>query len=1474
MKSIFGVELNEKSSCGVGFVVNRKNQYSHEIVSDALHALGCVEHRGACASDQLTSDGAGIMTEIPFELLGYERGTVAVASIFITKDMEMQRKLLNIFESTFSFYDMDILSYRTVPVNPAILGEQALKTMPDIIQAIIKRPTYCNTDTSFNKLLYTAIRTTFTKQKKLASTPQFFLPSLSVNTIVYKALTKSDDLEKFYPDLQNPRFKSRFAMFHRRFSTNTVTSWDKAQPFRLIAHNGEINTIDGNRSWAYSREKSMGLPRNEVITHEGISDSGTLNEMAEALMYRSSLPHIEDAIALMIPPSDNKNLFYKFWSRVMEPWDGPALITYSDGEIIGARLDRNGFRPCRWTETEERFYLSSEAGSFNIAEENIIAKGALGAGRCVNVGLNIGDIVFKDPSESRENYNVNFDTRLYKLGYAKPKSKDYDSNKKFLFNYTEEIVNKILIPMINEGKEAIGSMGDTARPAILSDEVRSFFDYFYQNFAQVTNPPLDYLREKMVTELSVYVGSRPNIFAKKELIPPPVGLELSSPILSLGQLEHISNLGKDENSDTGINSETIDITFKRQYGVVDFNSQLDNIAKKTIDAVKDGVSIIILSDRNADWENLPIPVLVILRHIIIALDKAGVRLKVSIIVDSGQIYTTHHMATIVGFGASAVCPYLTLQFARYDSINSVSKLDAEEKEKNLIKAFESGLLKVMSKVGISVVRSYQSSKLYTIVGLDKEFSQIYFRGVPSLIGGLGLNEIVENIIEQGKISEKALTENKLIHNFQFREFNKGTMGEKHSMTAPRSKIVHKMLDNPKNMELYNEYLKSFESDSPINIRHLLDLKKSENPILLSEIVPVSEILKTFGSGAMSFGAISAESQRDIILAMRETDGRSNSGEGGENPYYYTDGITSRIKQIASARFGVTANYLISSDEFQIKVAQGAKPGEGGQLMAIKVNEDIAKARHSMTNVDLISPPPLHDIYSIEDLKELIYELKQLKPDSKVSVKLVSGANIGTISIGVAKAGADIIHISGGDGGTGAATLSSMKHTGLPFEFGLIEVHNALIENNLRDKIVLRTDGGLHTGKDVVMAALMGANEYDFGKLLLIAEGCVMARVCEKNTCPAGIATHDPKFKARYKGNKDKIVTLLNYIAEDVRNHLSLLGFNSLEEIVGRNDLLKVNSKHLDLINKKKLDLSFVIRDSKKFDNSHSPAFFEGINVLNQKIVSDTIIAIENNINVNLEYDITTKDRGIISTLAGKLANRNHINHLNNLDKSNGKKYSPFTSDINIIFRGSAGQGFGVFMVTGINLNLFGEANDSVCKSMSGGKVTILPSLKAKFKSEKNVIIGNCALYGATAGTLYVSGIAGDRFAVRNSGAITVVEGTGLHTCEYMTNGTVIVLGNTGKNLGSGMTGGKIYLFGEAEESVNTEYITKYPIDKDDYLELKEIIEDYYKETNSNIALSIINYWDDLKNRFKKYLPINVVKNLEKVKISLEQDFKD
>lgn len=1462
----------EKSSCGVGFVASLKQEFSHQTLQKTLRALRCQEHRGGCSIDQLTGDGSGIMVDIPFDLLGYTHGSVAVACIFAPKNPEDRRKSLAVFESTFEFFNLKVLAYREVPVNESILGEEAAERLPYILQVVIERPDHCTTNASFDKLLYTAKQLTRTKQRQ-RQIPEVFFVSLSANTIVYKGLVTANVLDKFYLDLQNPDFKTRFGMFHRRFSTNTTSSWDKVQPFRMISHNGEFNTIKGNRSWAISREKAMGLFEGELIMPQGVSDSGSLNEMFEALKYRSSIPYLREVMAILMPPA-KRNAFYDFWGRAMEPWDGPALVTYANGRSIGARLDRNGFRPCRWALTDDMFYLSSEAGSFHLNEAEIKRKGTLEAGTGVNVDLRNGELLFVDPSESQDNLDVQFDKRTFRFDYrdAEQEESEYLA-KKFIFNYTQEDFSKLLIPMILNGKEAIGSMGDTARMAVFSDEPRSLFDYFYHNFAQVTNPPLDYLRERTVTDLTTYLGFRPNIFAKKELIPAPVAFELKSPVLSLGQMEKLFELtAVQPDSDHRLFAQEYDMTFNRDFGRVGMESKLDEICKHIKKDVKQGTSIVILSDRDASYNNPAIPSVLALGYVARYMRDSGMRLKFSIVIHSGEIRTTHQIATIIGLGATAVCPYLALEVARFEEDKKLNKLSSEEKERNLVKAYENGLLKIMSKMGISVVRSYQSSQLLTTVGLDADLITDLFRGVTPLLSGIGMEEICNDVLKNTQKSQKAQESGKVINTYQFKEHSRNKEGEKHSMTNTRSKIIHELVRkeglNLEDMELYDAYLKAGYEDEPVNIRHLLQFKQSDVSV---EVQPKEEILKTFGSGAMSFGAISAEAQRDIFEAMEVIGGRSNSGEGGENPYYYEQGITAYSKQIASGRFGVNALYLVSGNEVQIKIAQGAKPGEGGQLMGIKVGEHIAKARNSLVGVDLISPPPMHDIYSIEDLKQLIFELKQLKPHLKVNVKLVAGSGIGTIAVGVAKAGADVIHISGGDGGTGAATLSSMKHAGLPWEFGLVEVHRALLMNGLRHTVQLRTDGGLHTGKDVVMAAILGAEQFDFGKLLLIAQGCVMARVCEKNTCPTGIATHNPRFKAKYKGTTEHIVKTLQYLAEDVRRHLAYLGVASLSEVLGRTDLLQIHEAHQDLVKAKKLDLGFILDTQTAYQAAEERGeqpFFDGIDILNEQILADCQEALCTNKSLDLEYPIEVTNRAILATLNGAIALQQHHHFVQQFQKKSEKAIQPYSENLQITFRGSAGQGFGAFLVKNLNVRLLGEANDSVCKSMSGGKVVIVPPQEATFQPHENVIIGNVALYGATGGTLYVNGLAGDRFAVRNSGATAIVEGTGLHACEYMTRGKVIVLGETSENIGGGMTGGEVILFGNPKEKINSEYLALQDMNTSEKEALKALLEDYVAETNSPKAALILEGWQLLHKKFYRYRPINLI---EKEKQATEKE---
>ena len=1542
MQNKFKYTGSEHSACGVGFVASRKGRYSHENLKQGLNALRCVEHRGACAADGLSGDGAGVMTDIPFDLFGYEEDTVAVATLFVQSEPGVKRAALHILESTFAMFGLDLLEYRDVPVRTEVLGEAARESLPGIMHAFIRRPERARTMLSFDKRLYTAKQLTRTRLSEKGLEDALFFTSLSAKTIVYKALTQSAALESFYPDLQNSKFKTRFCLFHRRFSTNTTSSWDKAQPFRLIGHNGEINTIAGNRSWAKSREKMIGVEKNEILTREGISDSGSFNEMVESLRYRSSIPNVEDILAICMPPATRDNKYYEFWGRAMEPWDGPALITYANGYTIGARLDRNGFRPCRWMRTADHFFLSSEAGTFLADAGEIQAKGTLFAGRGVTVDLSSGEVFFRDPSSSRENYDAPFDARVYPVPEQIEAISERLDDRRVYFGMTEEDLESVILPMAATGKEPIGSMGDTARLAVLSSEPRSFFDFFYQHFSQVTNPPLDYLREKIVTDLTVHLGKKPNIFEPKELIPPAPAYELQSPFLSLAQMDFLMRGAEDsgatgsgatgsgaKDSKTGrLIPHCIETTFQRSHGVVGFRARLQHIGEEAIRAVRAGHTILILSDRNTGPETVPLPSLLALRRVVNALNDEGLKLNAAVVVDTGEVMSTHHAAALIGFGAQAVCPWLALDTARYEEHRSLATLDADTRERNLLRALDSGLLKVMAKSGISVVRSYQSAKLFSAIGLGPGLMEEYFPGTQSPVGGLELDQIAERAVERtvensfasaveragggaeagaganagggGKAGVPATNGALMDHgsdadfasmreekslsapwvpakSYLFKDHPKGKTGEKHSMGVARSKLIHNLVWESgldlTDMSLFDAFLKLGAESEPVALRHLFVPKDPEGTtVALSEVAPLSSILKTFGSGAMSFGAISAEAQRDIFLAMREIGGRSNSGEGGENPYYFTDGIGASVKQIASGRFGVTAEYLVTGDEIQIKICQGAKPGEGGQLMGIKVDEAIARARFATPGFDLISPPPLHDIYSIEDLKQLIHDLKQVHPAGKVSVKLVSGVNIGTIAVGVAKAGADIIQISGGEGGTGAASLSSMKHAGLPWEIGLVEAHQALAENGLRSRVILRTDGGLSSGRDLVVASILGAEEFDFGKLLLIAEGCIMARICEKNTCPRGIATHDPKFKAKYKGTKDHVVKLLTFLAEDVRRTLASIGRRSLEEVCGDTRLLAVHDAHLDRIAALNLDLRHFLdapvhlKDYKRpedidasLEDSHSrPEDIDAhpgvvfdplahpINPINQRILEDFEVTMadvqaQNESQFKAEYDLANTDRSVGATLYGALAVRKDWAQVH----------------VHLAFRGSAGQSFSVFQTGNVSVRLTGEANDSVCKSMHSGKTVIVPPEGVLYRPEENAIIGNCALYGATGGMLYVYGQAGDRFAVRNSGATAVVEGTGLHACEYMTNGMVVILGETSENVGAGMTGGVLYLAEDPGERINREYLAEDGLTEEDWTSLRLILEDYGRETGSARVAEWGLDWERVRVRMKKFVPVSV-----------------
>lgn len=1442
----------ERDGCGVGFVASLDAQPRHEHLQYGLHGLARVEHRGGVLADGKTGDGAGIMAEIPFELLGHDAASVAVATQFTSLDASGRRRADEILEATFATFHLKVIDRREVPIETSVLGRQARATLPRITQLFIAWPEFCRTKSAFDARLYAAKQALRTQLCKAGFINQNYMVSLSTSTVVYKALVQARHLADFYPDLRNPAFKTRFCLFHRRFSTNTSTGWDKAQPFRMIAHNGEINTIACNRAWGIAREQALGLPSDELLSHEGISDSGSLNEMVEALRYRSSIPNLPEVLALTVPPA-KASPYYQFWGRAMEPWDGPAFLAFSDGLTVGARLDRNGFRPCRWSQTSTAFFLASEAGIFGLDPAEVVAQGHLHGGSGAHVDLGTGELVFEDPATRAANADAHFDPRVQEIGRLPPPAEDYRHNQK-LFGYTTEAIDRLLLPMATTGKEPISSMGDTARLAAFSEQRRSFFDYFFQTFAQVTNPPLDALREKTVTDLSSYLGRRPNVFHTKELLPLTPGIRLATPIVDLQELAWLEQAPERSAMGRAFEVVTLSTTFPRVRGTKGLNEALNQLAQRALQAVDGGCSVLILSDRLAKPQRPPIPSLLALRAVEQALTRAGRRLQASLVVDTGDAYTTHHVAALVGFGAAAVCPYLALQVAAAGA--SDSDLSAEQRTAHLLEALRAGLLKIMSKMGISTVQGYLGARLFTAVGLGPKLVDEYFQGIWSPIGGLELEDIARRVLHATANVQEDLHPLPSLH--LFRENAKG-LGEPHSITSRATRLVHQVCEDHElrfdRKEQYDAYLREVSSGHPISPRHLLELTPSLKPFDLEDVQPRSEILRKLGTGSMSFGAISAESQRDLIRAMRRTGGRSASGEGGENPYYYVDGTTASTKQVASGRFGVTAEYLIVGDELEIKVAQGAKPGEGGQLMAVKVDSHIARARHSNPGVDLISPPPLHDIYSIEDLRELIYELKQLEEGKRVCVKLVAGAGIGAVAAGVVKAGADIVHISGGDGGTGAATVSSMRHAGLPWEFGLAEVHRTLTEQDLRGHVVLRTDGGLLTGEDIVKATLLGAEEVSFGKLLLIAEGCIMARVCEKNTCPRGIATHDPKFKKKYRGRVDDVVTFLNYLAEDVRRHLATMGVNRLEQLVGQASRLRARPEFEQHVHKLGLDLSGLqYHLPHASDDRGNLASLESANRLNLRVLDDSQGAVKDSTPLRARYPIISTDRAIPAALCGALARRTEALRAaarpastpdlppdaeTPLPGADPESLHLPQDTIDLTFDGSAGQGFGVFTTRGLRLTLVGEANDAVAKAMSGGEVIVRPFDNAGYAAEASAIIGNCALYGATGGALYVRGRAADRFAVRNSGATAVVEGVGLHACEYMTRGTVLILGSTSDNVGAGMTGGQLFLAADQVHHLNRQYVCEGPLGPEEVERFTALLQSHGARTDSKTARSML-----------------------------------
>ncbi|MCF2148754.1 glutamate synthase large subunit [Desmonostoc muscorum LEGE 12446] len=1519
--------VEERDACGVGFIAHRQNHASHEIVEKALAALTCLEHRGGCSADQDSGDGAGLLTAIPWELFQEEfaqrkkefssTNNTAVGMIFLPQDQQAAQKARAAVEEIAAQEKLIVLGWRVVPVQPDLLGVQARENQPQIEQVLL-----ASVDKSGDELereLYITRR----RISKLANniSEEFYICSLSSRTIVYKGMVRSAVLGEFYQDLKNPLYKSAFAVYHRRFSTNTMPKWPLAQPMRLLGHNGEINTLLGNINWMMAREATLNHPVwamgagslketriNELkpLVHIDNSDSATLDNVLE-LLVRSGRSPLE-ALMIMVPeayknqPSLNDYPeivdFYEYYSGLQEAWDGPALLVFSDGQKVGATLDRNGLRPARYLITEDDYIVvASEAGVIDFPEAKIIEKGRLGPGQMIAVDLENHEVLknwdIKQRIAKQHPYGEwlqQYRQELKSLAISHTSNgngngKGQSTNDQGLltidkqtllqrqtaFGYTTEDVDMVIEQMAIAGSEPTFCMGDDIPLAVLSEKPHLLYDYFKQRFAQVTNPAIDPLREKLVMSLKVELGERGNLLDPK----PEYArrLKLESPVLNEAELEAIKL--------SGFATAELSTLFAIATGPEGLKAAVESLQAQAAESVRAGAKILILSDRPSDssisTEYTYIPPLLAVGAVHHHLIREGLRMKTSLIVNTAQCWSTHHFACLIGYGAGAVCPYMALDTVRdWWSDPRTQKLMEGKKIPTLIleqalgnyrKAVESGLLKILSKMGISLLSSYQAAQIFEAIGIGRDLIELGFRGTTSRIGGLSVSELALEVLSFHSKAFPELTNNKL-ENLGFVQYR--AKGEYHMNSPEMVKALHKALDG-NNYDHYEVYKKHLQGRPVTALRDLLDFQGDRPSISIEEVESVSEIVHRFCTGGMSLGALSREAHETLAIAMNRIGGKSNSGEGGEDPVRYTvlddvdesghsptlphlnglrngDRAYSAIKQVASGRFGVTPEYLVNAKQIEIKIAQGAKPGEGGQLPGPKVSEYIAMLRRSKPGVTLISPPPHHDIYSIEDLAQLIFDLHQINPKAKVSVKLVAEVGIGTIAAGVAKANADIIQISGHDGGTGASPLSSIKHAGSPWELGLSEVHRVLMENSLRDRVILRVDGGLKSGWDVVIGALMGAEEFGFGSIAMIAEGCIMARVCHMNTCPVGVATQKEELRKRFTGIPEQVVNFFYFIAQEVRSLLARLGYRSLSEIIGRADLLKVRPE-VKLTKTRSLNLNCLLQlpDSKENRNwlVHEEVHSNGV-VLDDKFLADPDIqaAIDNQSAITKTFSIVNTDRTVGTRLAGAIASQYGD--------------SGFEGQIHLKFTGSVGQSFGAFNLPGIILTLEGEANDYVGKGMHGGKIIIKPPSDATYNSSQNVIVGNTCLYGATGGTLFANGLAGERFAVRNSKGIAVIEGAGDHCCEYMTGGVIVVLGKVGRNVAAGMTGGLAYFLdedGSFPELVNPEIVKmQRVITEAGANQLQELIKTHVERTGSPKAKKILQNWQEFLPKFWQLVP--------------------
>ena len=1443
-------KLYEASSCGIGWLATLKGEATRKLVELGLRAAACLDHRGAKSADGLTADGAGIMTDIPRDFLAkvvpatadVPEGDLGVAVFFLPVERGEQNMARRIIESVLEARRLPVLGWRPVPIFPSVLGRQAQDSMPNIRQLFVRRPENVAA-MDFETYLYHTRKEIERKAGEGGIDP-VYAASFSSRTLVYKGMVAVGHLADFFRDLQDPDYKSRAVMYHQRFSTNTWPDWLRAQPFRFLAHNGEINTLQGNVNWSKARECELPAQMTPLIQNWG-SDSTKLDNVLEATVYSGCSP--AEALLRMVPEAHEKNAllseeqhnFYEYNAALAEPWDGPAGVVYYDGKTAIAHLDRNGLRPIRVLQTEEYLLVSSEAGVLDVPDEKIVHRDQLGAGDILAVNVETGEVledsVLKQQSATRRNWAEmtagkivegqcsNEAPRAWDLGHLMP--------YQIASGMSHEDVGRIFAAMF-EGKEPVGSMGDDTPITVLSEKPRTLYWYFRQLFAQVTNPPIDSLREGIVFSLTTYLGDRSGYW-NGELSDRVI--RLKSPVLFDQQTAWLEGLER---------TQVIDTLFNPMEGGEALAGALSGVARQAEEAVRSGRNILILTDRNMGPDKAAIPMMIAVSCVHHHLLSQGLRMKTGIVAQTGSVWQDHHLACCLGYGANAVNPWLALATTRANN----------QEESNYVKALEKGLYKIMAKMGVSPVTSYIGAQLFEAVGIEQDVLDQYFPGTHGWLNGATLEDIGnEALIFHSEAYGEDTT--KLPDRGEYRHRQQG---QQHRYSPEVVKLLQDAVGlvrgpkqefhqtKPGGQESYDKFADLWKSKPPAAIRDLLEFKATGPAVPVEKVEPVEAITARFVGAAMSHGALSIEAHETVAIGMNQVGAKSNSGEGGESPERYGTIRRSKIKQVASARFGVTPHYLIDASELQIKMAQGSKPGEGGQIPGMKVSEEIAELRHSQPGIDLISPPPLHDIYSIEDLAQLIYDLKVVNPKAAINVKLVSEVGVGTIAAGVAKAGADIIHISGHSGGTGASPWGSIKHAGLPWELGIWDTHRVLTLNGLRDRVTLVTDGGMQTGRDIIAAAMLGAEEFAFGTALLVAISCVMARQCHLNTCPVGITSQDPKFRAKYPGKPEHVVRYLTFMAEEVRHILASLGVRTIEEIIGRSDMLEVR-KDLEW-RAARVDVRDILAEPYPLrPKTRQPE----IDIpLDDTIIQQGALAIGGERSVTLSLPVKNTDRTVGARVSGEIARRY------------GNQGLPAGKELVVKLEGSAGQSFGFACIEGLKLCLKGEANDYVGKSAAGGVIAIRPPDSLAEKASENSIIGNVALYGATGGKLFVAGRAGQRFAVRNSGAIAVVEGATKHCCEYMTGGTVVILGQVGDNFGAGMTGGAAYLTDITPEQINDEYVRIEEAGEEDMVLIKQLLDEHVRNTGSVKASGMLAEWESWKTKFLKVAPKSVARLIE------------